>query len=120
MLLKQTLWIGEIVKKIILLANIFISPLNTPINMKNFVFISLISLFSTALFAQYCPPSSAKGVHTVQKGETLYGLSRVYKTTVAQLRQLNNMQEPTFCPPVSTSLWAVRVRHNRSLLRASL
>ncbi len=66
--------------------------------MKNFVFISLISLSSTALFAQYCPPSSAKGVHTVQKGETLYGLSRVYKTTVAQLCQLNNMQETDILP----------------------
>ncbi len=66
--------------------------------MKNFVFISLINLFSTALFAQYCPPSSAKGVHTVQKGETLYGLSRVYKTTVAQLCQLNNMQETDILP----------------------
>ncbi len=66
--------------------------------MKNFVFISLISLFSTALFGQYCPPSSAKGVHTVQKGETLYGLSRVYKTTVAQLCQLNNMQQNDILP----------------------
>jgi LysM repeat protein len=66
--------------------------------MKNFVFISLISLSATALFAQYCPPSSAKGVHTVQKGETLYGLSRVYKTTVAQLCQLNNMQETDILP----------------------
>ena len=66
--------------------------------MKNFMFISLISLFSTALFGQYCPPSSAKGVHTVQKGETLYGLSRVYKTTVAQLCQLNNMQETDILP----------------------
>ena len=31
--------------------------------------------------------------HTVQKGETLYSISKKYKTTVAQLRKLNKLSE---------------------------
>jgi LysM repeat protein len=61
--------------------------------MKHLFLISFISLLQTALFAQNCPSSTVKGVHVVQKGETLYSLSRQYKTTVAQLCQLNNMKE---------------------------
>jgi LysM repeat protein len=61
--------------------------------MKHLFLISFFPLLQTALFAQNCPPSTAKGVHVVQKGETLYSLSRQYKTTVAQLCQLNNMKE---------------------------
>ena len=60
--------------------------------------IFLICLFSSPILAQYCPPSGAKGVHTVQKGETLYGLSRVYKTTVAQLCKWNGIQETDVLP----------------------
>ena len=60
--------------------------------------IFLICLFSSPILAQYCPPSGAKGVHTVQKGETLYGLSRVYKTTVAQLCKWNGIQETDILP----------------------
>ena len=60
--------------------------------------IFLICLLSSPILAQYCPPSGGKGVHTVQKGETLYGLSRVYKTTVAQLCKWNGMQETDILP----------------------
>ncbi len=60
--------------------------------------IFLICLLSSSILAQYCPPSGAKGVHAVQKGETLYGLSRVYKTTVAQLCQWNGIQETDILP----------------------
>jgi LysM repeat protein len=61
--------------------------------MKNLFLISCISLCQTALFAQNCPPSTVKNVHIVQKGETLYSISKQHKTTVAQLCQLNNIQE---------------------------
>lgn len=62
--------------------------------MKHLCLIICISLCQTvALFAQNCPPSTVKNVHIVQKGETLYSLSRQYKTTVADLCQLNNIRE---------------------------
>ena len=61
--------------------------------MKNLFLISCISLCQTALFAQNCPPSTVKNVHIVQKGETLYSISKQHKTTVAQLCQLNNIHE---------------------------
>ncbi len=61
--------------------------------MKHLILIGCISLCQTALFAQNCPPSTVKNVHIVQKGETLYSLSRLYKTTVAQLCELNNIKE---------------------------
>jgi uncharacterized protein YkwD len=54
----------------------------------------LCALFSSSLLAQSpCPPSQTKGIHIVQKEETLYGISKVYKITVAQLRQWNGMGE---------------------------
>jgi LysM repeat protein len=61
--------------------------------MKHLLLIGFISLCKMTLFAQNCPPSTVKNVHIVQKGETLYSLSRLYKTTVAQLCQLNNIHE---------------------------
>ena len=66
--------------------------------MKLTLIVSLICLLSSPVLAQYCPLSGAKGVHTVQKGETLYGLSRVYKTTVAQLCKWNGIQEADILP----------------------
>jgi uncharacterized protein YkwD len=54
----------------------------------------LCALFSSNLMAQSpCPPSQTKGIHIVQKEETLYGISKAYKITVAQLRQWNGMGE---------------------------
>jgi uncharacterized protein YkwD len=54
----------------------------------------LCALFSSSLVAQSpCPPSQTKGIHIVQKEETLYGISKAYKITVAQLRQWNGMGE---------------------------
>jgi LysM repeat protein len=70
--------------------------------MRHLLLISLISLSSATLSAQYCPPSTTKGVHIIQKGETLYGLSKVYKTTVAALCQLNGIQETDILSICST------------------
>lgn len=38
-----------------------------------------------------CEPSKTDGIHVVQKGETLYGISKRYGLTVEQLQSLNNM-----------------------------
>lgn len=40
-----------------------------------------------------CPPAQSPGFHVVQKGETLYYLSRLYNVTVDQLCQWNNIQK---------------------------
>jgi LysM repeat protein len=54
----------------------------------------LSALYSTSIMAQSpCPPSQISGIHIVQKDETLYGISRIYKVTVAQLRQWNGMSD---------------------------
>ena len=54
----------------------------------------LCALFFTAIAAQSpCPPSQTRGIHIVQKDETLYGISRIYKISVAQLRQWNGMSD---------------------------
>jgi LysM repeat protein len=79
----------------------FFSLLNTPKKMKHLLLLSLISLMHTAVSAQNCPPSTVKNVHIVQKGETLYSLSRQYKTSVAQLCQLNKIKETDILPTCS-------------------
>ncbi len=61
--------------------------------MKHLCLITCVCLCQTTLFAQTCPPSTVKNVHIVQKGETLYSLSKQYKTTVADLCKLNNIEE---------------------------
>jgi LysM repeat protein len=40
-----------------------------------------------------CPPSASNSIHIVQKGETLYGISRQHKLSLAQLTQWNNIDE---------------------------
>jgi LysM repeat protein len=37
--------------------------------------------------------SSGKKIHTVQKGETVYGIGKKYGITPAELRKLNNLSE---------------------------
>jgi LysM repeat protein/uncharacterized protein YkwD len=67
--------------------------------MKHFLYlVSFLGLSETTLLAQTCPPSTVKNVHIVQKGETLYSLSRLYKTSVADLCALNNMRENDILP----------------------
>lgn len=47
-------------------------------------------------------PAAATATHTVKKGETLYGISREYQTTVEKLRALNNLSEKTDIFPGQT------------------
>lgn len=72
--------------------------------------VSLITLFCVvyvALSAQTttpCEPTLRPGVHTVQRGETLYGIARAYKITVEDLCKWNNLQSNAVLPQC-ISLW---------------
>jgi LysM repeat protein len=73
----------------------------------------------TTLFAQAqnCPPSGTKGTHMVQKGETLYGIARSYGMKVAQIVQMNNLEQNTILQPctelkITTSELSVMERNN--------
>ena len=70
--------------------------------MKQLLFIVLSFSVSTALFSQSsdasCLPSAIAGIHVVQPGETLYGISKKYKVTIANLRQWNNIAENAILP----------------------
>jgi LysM repeat protein len=73
--------------------------------MKAFFILSL-SLASFALTAQEspCEPSRNTALHTVQKGETLYGIARAYKISVDDLCKWNNMRPDAVLPQCIT-LW---------------
>jgi LysM repeat protein len=59
-----------------------------------------LALFSTIYAqAQNCPPASEKGLHVVQKGETLYGIARSYGMKVAQIVQLNSLNPDAILQP---------------------
>jgi LysM repeat protein len=49
--------------------------------------------------AQNCPPASDKGIHVVQKGETLYGIARSYGMKVSQIVQLNSLNQDAILQP---------------------
>lgn len=70
--------------------------------MKQLLFIALTFSVSTVLFSQSndasCLPSAVAGIHVVQPGETLYGISKKYKVTIANLRQWNNIAENAILP----------------------
>lgn len=74
--------------------------------MKQILFIALSFSLSTALSAQSndasCPPSAVTGIHVVQPGETLYGISKKYKVTISNLRQWNNIAENAILPKCTT------------------
>jgi LysM repeat protein len=58
------------------------------------------ALFSTIYAqAQNCPTASEKGLHVVQKGETLYGIARSYGMKVAQIVELNNLNIDAILQP---------------------
>jgi LysM repeat protein len=50
-------------------------------------------VFVSALFAACIIPSAADTTHIVQKGETLYSLSRTYHITVADICKANNIAD---------------------------
>jgi uncharacterized protein YkwD len=59
--------------------------------MKQILSLTILALLAAApLFAQ-CPPAKASGYHVVQKGETLFSISRKYNVPVQNLLAWNNM-----------------------------
>lgn len=54
---------------------------------------NLPHLFAAGLLFFSCAALFADSTHVVQKGETLYAISRKYQITVAELRLANNMAE---------------------------
>lgn len=71
--------------------------------MRKILFSLSLLAFTTTLFAQNCPPSSQAGVHIVQKGETLYRISKMYGTTVQNLLNINGRslnQVLSVCTPL--------------------
>lgn len=58
---------------------------------KSMILILSFALLYLDIQAQ-CPPAKNTGYHVVQKGETLYRISKTYNITVDQLRQWNNLQ----------------------------
>ena len=71
-------------------------------NLILFALISLISLVYVPLFGQNCPPSTVKGWHIVQPKETLYGLSKRYQVSIADLCNWNNLTENGILPTCFT------------------
>lgn len=63
--------------------------------MKNyFLLFCLIFIFSSLSFrsSAQCPPSSDQGIHVVQKGETLYKISRKYNQSVKDICNWNGIK----------------------------
>ena len=71
--------------------------------MRKILFSLSLLAFTTTLFAQNCPPSSQAGIHIVQKGETLYRISKMYGTSVQNLLNINGRslnQVLSVCTPL--------------------
>jgi LysM repeat protein len=75
------------------------SPFKKDDLMKKINFIALALVSTMYVQAQNCPPASEKGVHVVQKGETLYGIARTYGMKVSQIVQLNSLNPDAILQP---------------------
>jgi LysM repeat protein len=94
------------------------SPFKKDDLMKKISLIATVFACSTLFVqAQNCPPSGIKGTHIVQKGETLYGIARSYGMKVAQIVQLNNLDQNAVLQPctelkITTSELSIMERNN--------
>jgi LysM repeat protein len=78
--------------------------------MKKTLFCSLFLVITLSLQAQApCPPSNSRDIHIVQKGETLYGIARQYKTTTEQLARWNDRDENAILLPC-TALRVIQMK----------
>ncbi len=64
--------------------------------------------------ANPCNETSGNGVHIVQRGETLYGISRLYGVTVAQIRQWSGLSDNTVIRPCDKLIVTARTTPNTS------
>ena len=58
----------------------------------------LFSAFTCCQIQAQCPPAKTAGNHIVQKGETLYRISKKYNVTVDQLCEWNNIRKEDGLP----------------------
>jgi uncharacterized protein YkwD len=71
-------------------------------NMKKTLIWAIMLCQTIIIHAQApCPPSASKNIHVVQKGETLYGISKQHKLSITQLTQLNNLDKNAILLPCS-------------------
>lgn len=75
------------------------SPFKKDDLMKKISLIALALVSTMYVQAQNCPPTSEKGLHVVQKGETLYGIARSYGMKVSQIVQLNSLNPDAILQP---------------------
>jgi LysM repeat protein len=75
------------------------SPFKKDDLMKKINLIALALVSTMYVQAQNCPPASEKGIHVVQKGETLYGIARSYGMKVSQIVQLNSLNPDAILQP---------------------
>lgn len=68
--------------------------------MRKYAILIFAALVCSKTFAQdSCPTSSNKLIHVVQKGETLYGISKKYNLSLEQLITWNNISENNIIQP---------------------
>ncbi len=78
--------------------------------MKTYLSTLCLSLFFIAVTNAQCPKSNEPGVHTVQKGETLYRIASIHNISVEHLLLWNNMRvdDPlTICQDLYVAAYAV-------------
>ena len=81
--------------------------------MKTYLSTLCLSLFFIAVASAQCPQNDQPGVHTVQKGETLYRIASTYNISVEYLLQWNQMQvgDPLrICQDLYVAAYAVPAR----------
>ena len=91
------------------------SPFKKDDRMKKINLIALVLFGTLAVNAQNCPPASEKGIHVVQKGETLYGIARSYGVKMAQIVKLNNLDPNNILQPCTE----LKMSENASTTTAS-
>jgi uncharacterized protein YkwD len=66
-----------------------------------------------------CPPSKQTNIHVVQKGETLFGISKKYKVAVTEICAWNdrNQSDPL---PVCTNLWVKAPQKSASAAKSNV
>jgi LysM repeat protein len=64
-------------------------------NMRNQIILAVVALFFAIPSNAQCPSSSRGNIHVVQSGQTLYGIAKMYGTSVAELSRLNRLTDNT-------------------------
>lgn len=76
--------------------------------MRTLLAFSFSILMGNAISAQNsesCPPSETKGIHVVQKGETLYSISKKYKVSMDNIAEINDLKSEILRPCMNLKLY---------------